>query len=129
MSAVHIEIKNLGRLMDAVSRYPEISRNRIEEALDLSERDVIELSLKRHGIVPYKTGSLSASFEFGRVRGPLYRSIGPTVEYAVYVNEGTKHMKPRKFMERIAERATPKINRNFEKALEAITEDVARVAA
>ncbi len=34
-----------------------------------------------------------------------------------------------KFMEKIAERATPKINRNFEKALEAITEDVARVAA
>ena len=55
MSAVHIQIKNLDRLMDAVSRYPELSRSRIEEALDLSERDVVELSLKKHGIVPYKT--------------------------------------------------------------------------
>ena len=75
----------------------------------------IEAESKR--LVPVKTGLLRRSihslFENGGLRG----RVGPSVDYGVYVEFGTRHHGGRPYMRPAAERATPRFIDALTKAL------------
>ncbi len=125
--SVTIRITNLDALIRAVSRYPEIGERRLQRAIVDSLGVVDRLRVRGNGIVPVRTGNLSNSFAFpgavqvGRLRG----TIEPTAKYAIFVDQGTKFMKPRRFMEKLAEKASPEIARKFEDAVTGITQELA----
>ncbi len=126
--AIRIEIKNLDRLIRAVERSPADAERELEAALDDAVGIISNLSLKRFGIVPYRHGFLSNSFELGKIRARLFRAIGPTVEYAAYVNYGTRYIKPRLYMEKLVERAKPFIDKRFEEVITRIPDRIAQFA-
>lgn len=119
---ITIRIRNLEDLRVAVARYPQTSLEQIDEALDRSVDIVLNYALPHRGIVPYRTTRMSQSFKEGIVRGNLWRAVGPTVEYAIYVDQGTRYIKPRKFMEKLAQAAEPLINKRFDEAAQKIVE-------
>ena len=69
---------------------------------DFTSRKIREFAFlieaKTKPLVPYKTGLLRSTVQ---VRNLSYLSaeIGPRTNYAIYVHEGTRYMRPRPFME------------------------------
>lgn len=118
--AVMIQIRNLDRLSQAVALYPETSLQFVEEALDRSVDIILNYALPHRGIVPYKTTRMSQSFKEGIIRGNLFCAVGPTVDYAIYVDQGTRYIRPRLFMDKLAKASEPLINKRFEEATEKI---------
>lgn len=128
MPNVNVKIHGITELQRAIRQYPELSVRRLQKAVERGIAVVHNLSARHQGIVPVKTGNLSNSFSQGIKIQKLRGEIGPTAKYAVFVNDGTRHMKPRRFMEKLAKRSQPKINQEFKQALTDIVDDVARRA-
>lgn len=123
--AVSITIRNLDRLSAAVAAYPETSLPYVENALDRSVDIILNYALPHRGIVPYKTTRMSQSFKEGIIRGKLFRAVGPTVDYAIYVDQGTRYIRPRQFMDKLAKASESLINKRFEEATESIVQVLA----
>jgi hypothetical protein len=123
--AVMITIRNLEPLRQAVALYPETSVQFLEYALDRSVDIILNYALPHRGIVPYKTTRMSQSFKEGIVRGNLFRAVGPTVDYAIYVDQGTRYIRPRLFMDKLAKASEPLIDKRFEEATDKIVQALA----
>lgn len=149
---LEIEIKNLPQLIETLKKYPAISARWFQRAIEAGIAEVQKTAVK--GIVPWKTGRLTQSFGEGIVIKKLWAKIGPTVNYAIYVHEGTaphiitpknkkalfwegathpvksvRHpgTKPNRFMDKITERAYPRIQKHFTIALEEIVKEIAKL--
>ncbi|MER0170353.1 MAG: hypothetical protein DU489_07065 [Nitrosomonas sp.] len=75
-----------------------------------------------------RTGQLASSFAHGRHFSPsgLSASIGPTVHYAPYVYFGTRRNRPNKYMDRIAKASEPAVEKQFQKAVNLIVDNLAK---
>ncbi len=142
---VNIQIEGLSRLQDALARYPGVSSQVFSKAINASlalidgqaTDDAFQFKIPRDR----RTGGLKNSFAFGKklaTPSRLSGSIGPTVKYALFVEQGTKpHVitpknkkalywpgadhpvrsvnhpgsAPNPFMERLASRAKPHIDK------------------
>lgn len=120
---IEIQIENLKELQGALKQFPTISERWIQRAIEASIAEVQKGATK--GVVPWLTGRLCQSFGEGIRLGRLWGKIGPTVDYAIFVHEGTRFMKPNRFMNRIAEKANPAIQKHFSLALENIVNEIA----
>lgn len=150
MVNVTINIPERAALSRAFHRYPEIAEPILQKAVDASAAEIQKNATR--GVVPWRTGLLTQSFGNGIVLGHLFATVGPTVEYAVFVHEGTRpHVitpkngkalywkglehpvrsvnhpgtKPNPFMQKIYEKAKPAIEQHFKNALQKITTNIA----
>lgn len=151
---IELKIENLDKLLNALKQYPLISERWIQKAIEAAIAEIQKASIK--GVLPWKSGRLAQSFGEGIRFGRLWGKIGPTVNYAVMVHEGTRpHIieaknkkvladkkaglifgrvvhhpgtKPNRFMERIAEKASPAIQKHFTLALDKIVNEIAAQA-
>ena len=151
MASFSVEIPNIGKLQKALEDSSKIAEPWLQKAIEASVAEIQKNATK--GTVPWKTGYLVQSFGLGILIGRLIGRIAPTANYAIYVHEGTgpheirpkngkalfwpgaahpvakvNHpgTKPNRFIPRILGKATPGINRHFERALELILGEIAR---
>lgn len=149
MASYSVHIEGLDQLEKAFARAPEITEKYLQKAINASAAEVSKNAVR--GVVPWKTGRLIQSFGEGIVFGRLFAKIAPTVEYAVFVHEGTRpHVitarpgsalfwpgaphpmksvrhpgtKPNPFMPRIIEKAKPKVEDHFAEAVRLILENL-----
>ncbi len=154
MANITIKIEGLDALRGALKRYPTIATKHLQKAINDGVAVIHNLSARQKGIVPVKTGNLSNTFKMKPATlNQLRGSVWPTAKYAKFVNDGTrphtitakgkglsdgkrffgksvKHpgFKGRKYMEKLAKTATPKIQDKFNKATENIVEEIAKQA-
>lgn len=86
MSDFKVEIKGLDKLQNALKNYPKISQPILQQAMDASAAIFAKYTTK--SIIPWRTGNLLQSFR--HTTGKLQARWGPTVNYAAYVQFGTK---------------------------------------
>ena len=86
MPQFDVAIQGLDKLRAAVEQAPDTIERWLQQAVDKSAAEIASRATR--GILPWRTGRLTQSFTLLE-RGRLYASVGPTVEYAVYVHEGT----------------------------------------
>ena len=86
MPIVEVEIPNLKELLFNLKRYPAISEKWLQKAIVASGAELHKAA--RRGIVPWRTGRLTQSFQVAI--GRLFARVWPTVKYAIYVHEGTR---------------------------------------
>lgn len=120
---VTVTIPNLPKVKAALAEFPSIVAPKMDEAI---RRSIYEIERQAVPRTPVDTGRLRGSYttEFR----PLQGAIGPTVDYAIYVHEGTRYMTGRPFLKEGVEAAERAIERNFKKGLEDALNEVARKA-
>ena len=120
---IRVEIKNLKQIREALAKSPRIVSEYMNRAIRAS---IFEIERATIPITPVDTGRLRGSFErsFGLLRGEIY----PTVDYAIYVHEGTRYMAARPYLAQGVETANQDIQRHFEQELENALEAIAREA-
>ena len=124
MSNIRIRVEGVRELQSALRQYPELSQRRLQKAVERGVAVVHSLSARHKGIVPVDTGNLSNSFSQGIRIGRLRGRIGPTAKYAQFVNDGTRRMSPRKYMEKLAKQAEPRIKGEVKQAVTDLVEEV-----
>jgi len=82
---IKVEIPNLRKALDALAQSPGIIGTRLNNAI---KKSIYEIEKEAKPRTPVVTGRLRSSYqtEFR----PLYGSLSPMVNYAIYVHEGTK---------------------------------------
>lgn len=123
MVEIKVEIPNLDKVKSALNNYPEIAARRVQEAIVKSIASIHESTIP---VTPVRTGRLRASFETRF--GPLWGSLYPTVDYAIYVHEGTRRMFARPFLRWGIDKAYSQVENYFETALRETLDEVARRA-
>jgi hypothetical protein len=134
MIAVQISIRNIDTLRDNFSRAPVIALKYLARATAAAifevEKQAVDSNFQFKTPRALRTGDLQKSFAFGRYIAPggLQASIGPTVHYAPYVYYGTSRgIKPNNYMDRIADAATPDINKHFATAVDKFVDEIGTV--
>jgi hypothetical protein len=149
MPQIEIEVQNLDELKRALRDYPKIAEPIAQKAINATVAILAKNTTRAE--VPWRTGRLLQSF-IPRISRLQVRWT-PTARYAIFVHEGTKaHVilpknkkalfwegarhpvkrvnhpgsKPNRFMERIAQKSAPEINKIFLQAYDAINKEVAR---
>mgnify|MGYP001583285988 CR=1 FL=1 len=130
---IKVEIKNLGKMLDAFKQSPQIVgkylNKSIREGISEIRREAVPRtpvanpSSWKHPVKGYVGGRLRGSYEqtIAPFRGELY----PTVNYAIFVHEGTRFMKGRPFLKQGIEAAQGNIERRFEHNLEKALQEIA----
>jgi hypothetical protein len=123
MADYNVEVRGLDEIKARLKQFPEVAEKRLQAAIDMSLAEMHKNA--EQPLVPQRTRNLIKSFGQGIVRGRLFGSIGPRVNYAIFVHEGTKHIKtPNRFMVKIIEKSRAKIDKYFSDALDLITKDL-----
>jgi hypothetical protein len=80
-----IEIQGLDKLVDALKRYPQVSIKHIDDGI---KKSMFEIEAQSKPRTPVSEGRLRGSYRTDLT--PLRGEIGPTVNYAAAVHEGTR---------------------------------------
>lgn len=123
MSNVNVEIKGLTSLKRALTYFPSISKPFLQKAIDATNAVFAKNTLKNDP-VPYQTGNLLQSFSFET--GDLWARWFPKASYARFVNDGTRYIEPRRFMEAIVSKSQKQIDGLFQQAGDQITSAIAK---
>ncbi len=145
-----LELKNADQLIALLKANGDIAERWLQKAVAAGAAEVQKAAVR--GNIPWKTGRLAQSFGEGITIGRLFAKVAPTVKYAIFVHEGTRAhtilpknkqalfwpgaahpvrsvnhpgTQANRFMPRLLEIATPKINQHFEAALEHIVQEIA----
>ena len=128
---INISARGLDSLRRNMRRYPEISRRQLKLGIN-KVGFAIERNTKRQSVyqLPVVTGTLKRSVKYKPRHKAGYIAAGAVVasvfapggDYAVFVHEGTRFMRPRPFLITGAKRA----QRDVERILEDTIEDIAR---
>ena len=119
-----VKLEGLDKLKNAFHQYPLESARNIQKAIISSITKVERVTVP---ITPIDTSRLRESIPLGKKIEPLRGEIGPTVDYAIYVHEGTSRwplsMPPknphtvRQFLKVGFETSIPDIQGFFNKAI------------
>lgn len=133
MIAVNIQVQNLDKLRANFAKAPAMTLKYLARATAAAifevEKQAVDKNFQFKTPRAQRTGQLQQSFAFGRRIAPdgLSASIGPTVRYAPYVYFGTtRGLRPNKYMDRIAEAATPGVQKHFQKAVDNVISNLAK---
>lgn len=87
----------------------------IHEFNEAVEKSIYYLERRAKPLTPVRTGRLRASYQtmFGTLTGALF----PTVDYAIYVHEGTRYMRARPFLREAVAVSENQIQKYFEEAI------------
>lgn len=101
-------IPTLKRVNEKLSKIPR----RIDKGLSaLIKRTAFEIEGEAKKVTPVDTGRLRASI-YTDIR-PMFASIQPKTNYAIYVHDGTRYMKGRPFMTIAAEKVGDRVGRDL----------------
>lgn len=121
---VTVEIKGLDELRATFKRAPDVVEPILQRAVEAAQF-VLQKNTLKDDPVPWRTGNLLQSFRFfkGRLRG----SWVPTAIYAMNVyyprpasKEGGKAYPGNPYMDTLAEKAQPELDKLFDSALDRI---------
>ena len=126
MPTVTIKVRGLRELQGAFRQSPQIVEHHIQNAIESSMAELQKKALRP--LIPWDTGRLLQSIGEGIVIGRLIGSIGPTVEYAQFVNRRGHRTGGKDFMGRWAKQAEKKVQGQFDKAVENISKDIVKRA-
>ena len=126
MSQITIQIKNIAQIRAAFSKAPTIMGAEFKKALMKSVVLVQRESMK---ITPVLTGRLRAShmFELSGAGLKMEASVGPTVNYATFVHDGTRFIKGRPFLKDGAEASLDQIDDFFTDATQQALDKIGRM--
>lgn len=134
MIPLRISVSNLDRLRANFAKAPSLALGYLSKATKAAifevEKQAIDDNFQFRTPRAARSGYLSLSFAYGRSfsASGLQGAIGPTAFYAPYVYFGTRHgLRPNPYMDRIATAAVPAITGHFEKAVEMLAADIAKV--
>lgn len=85
MPEIKVEIPNLEKFREALKKWPSISAPIINRAI---RKSIYDIQAKTIVVTPHRTQRLRGSFQVAF--GPLMGILRPTVEYAIWVHEGTR---------------------------------------
>lgn len=123
MTRINITIRNRRQLQAAFRRAPNIAERHLQRGIDAAGATLAK-NTQRDNPVPWRTGNLLQSF---RARsGRLQHRWFPTANYALFLDQGTRFMRPRRFMQKIADKSQRGINEIFNTIAGRITSDIAR---
>lgn len=135
MIAVNIQIQGLDQLRANFQKAPSLTLKYLAQATKASIMEV-EKNVTEGGIMQFKTprsqrtghlvGRWGIGGHRGFTRGGLSGFTGPSVKYAPYVYFGTKHSGPNKYIDRIAEVATPAVEKHFQDAVDIIADNLSK---
>ena len=125
---INITMKGAKRLQNAFRKSPTTVKKHLGIAM---EKSAFQLEREIKPITPADTGRLRTSIgneakEGVRQVSPFRTEIGTKVEYAHFLERGTRFMKARPFMRTGANKATPEINRFFRQATQNIIKEIAK---
>lgn len=128
---VNIQIKNLAEIRYAFSQAPRLMESEFKQALVKSG---LTLASKSAELSPVKTGQLRSSHWLRGNGGvdikggglKMSAEVGPTVDYAMFVHEGTRFMKARPFLKEGAELVTHEIEGFFTDAVQNVFNKIGR---
>jgi len=133
MISLRISITNLDQLRANFAKAPGRALHHLSKATKGAifevEKQAVDGNFQFKWPRSMRTGYLALSFGFGRRIDPsgLRASIGPTAHYAPNVYYGTYRTTPNPYMDRIAKAAEPQVNDHFEKAVDLIVGEIARI--
>ncbi len=132
MAEIEIRIENLDSLKRNLRAAPRIAAKYLQRAITASTFEIMKQAIDTNFqfVTPRarRTGYLALSFNYGINIGQFRATVGPTANYAEYVELGTSRIHPNPFMERIAKAATDNIVQHFVDADDAIVEEIAKVS-
>jgi len=126
MAQITIQIKNIAQIRAAFSKAPAIMGEEFRKALIKSVVLVQRESMK---LTPVLTGRLRASYMFEISGGGLkmQATVGPTVNYATFIHDGTRFMKARPFLKDGAEASLDQIDDFFTDATQSALDKIGRM--
>lgn len=132
MISLTVKIENLDKLRSNFEKAPNVVLNYLSQAVAASiftiEKNATESNFQFKTPRSLRTGYLAQSFSFGRKIEALRGSIGPTAIYSPFVYFGTSRgITPNPYMDRIVSASEREINTHFEKAIDSITSDIAKI--
>jgi HK97 gp10 family phage protein len=71
------------------------------------EKGTYDVEARSKQLAPVLTGTLRRSIHSLIDKGGLRGTVGPSVDYGIFVEFGTRHMAPRPYMRPAAERVLP----------------------
>ena len=118
---VSIEIKGLDRFISAMKSADRPISKSINEAI---KKSIFDLRANTIPITPIDTGRLRGSFDqtFTNLEGRLF----PTVDYAIYLETGTRKMRAQPYMKPGVDRTKNQIEQNFKYEMDKAMEEIAR---
>lgn len=102
MMNVSVKIVGLKEVMEMLRDMPVVIQKGLRDAVVKSSL-LLEGSAKQlvsNQMVNVRTGCLRSSIRTNLLSSGMVSHIGPHVNYAVYLHEGTKYIRPRPFLER-----------------------------
>ena len=144
MPEIQIKIKNMKEIRAAFRASPTIMRKNLQKGLNKS---ILYVGRRAAINAPVDTGRLRASIMGGTFKakgslpegsyrtnigvglasmGILTASVGPTVNYAVWVHDGTKYMRARPFLQQGVDESEPHIDRWMKEAVDDTLNDIGR---
>ncbi|MCR2833480.1 hypothetical protein [Parerythrobacter lacustris] len=133
MINVSVQVQNLDTLRANFRRAPATTLKYLAAATKASifevEKQAVDRNFQFKTPRAMRTGYLALSFGYGRqfANGGLRGTIGPTAHYSPYVYFGARGGQPNPFMDRIAKKAEPEVNKHFETAVNKIVSELADV--
>lgn len=125
MSKFSVKIKNINEIKRAFSQAPQIMNTEMRTALTRSAITVQGQSMQNS---PVLTGRLRASHVF-TVFGNgmnMRAEVFPTVDYGIFVHEGTRFQKAQPFLRTALEQSVSDIQDNFTQAAQNTFDKIAR---
>ena len=134
MIALQLRIENLDQLRANFAKAPALALEYLAKATRAAifeiEKQAVDENFRFKTPRAFRTGFLALSFGYGRniEKSGLRGSIGPTAYYAPYVYRGTSRgIAPNPYMDRIADAASPYVNKHFEQAVDLLVANLAKV--
>jgi len=134
MANIKIEIKNLDKLTAAFKKSPKLIKDEMEKAMGNISWYVVTQTKEhiRMGTdmwkAPLDTGAMMRGISPTKI-SPFESIITPSdsTPYAIYVHEGTRHMKDRPFFEVTAKRSKEGIEERANQVLNNVAERLCRL--
>lgn len=115
MPNINVEIKNMAQIKKAFKFAPANTVRQLNKAI---KKAIFTIERQSKKNTPVLTGRLRASHTtvFDNLRGVLY----PTANYAIYVHEGTRYMRPRPFLAQAVESEELTVQNYFTEAVQEV---------
>ena len=125
---INITMQGAKKLRAAFKKSPMIVKEHLGIAM---EKSAFQLEREIKPITPVDTGRLRASIgnetrEGVRQVSPFRTEVGTNVEYAHFLEWGTRFMRARPYMSTGANKAIPEINRFFRQAAQDIVKEITK---
>lgn len=120
---IQVQIKNIDKIRRALASAPGVFAKRFDRAIKKSIFRIVAVTIPRTPII---SGDLRRSVARDVSFKPLYGSIHPMINYAIFVHEGTRFMTGQPFLKEGVQAAESEINQVFQNELQQGLNEIAR---